>query len=404
MARRRKPLPILEGAQSDAVNPRIHATLSASAGTGKTQVLTGRVLRLLLSGADPETILCLTFTKAGAAEMANRIGAQLASWVRMKDTDLKKDLFALGESNDPVTQQRARRLFAKVLDAPGGLRIQTIHSFAQALLASFPEEAGIAPGFRPIEGRAEQELARTTLANLLAEAEAAGNAALLGDVQRLSLRSGEDGAVAYLLRCARVPEAMAGFGLPETIEPVLRRLMSLPEDSLDDYLAVHCGDDRFDCDLLRAIADANRRWATATGDKVVDNVERWLALDDASRAAALPELALVVFTGSGELRKVSAGQRNSDPDYDRHAERLAEAVGELLRIQNGARLAADMAAGLRAGQAFAATYVAAKRSAGVADFDDLIAWTRRLLSQPGIGEWVRFKLDRRTDHILVDES
>ena len=154
MARRRRPLPILEGAQAAAVDPRFYVTLTASAGTGKTQVLTGRVLRLLLSGAAPETILCLTFTKAGASEMANRIGAQLASWVRMKDADLKKDLFALGESNDPVTQQHARRLFARVLDASGGLRIQTIHSFAQALLARFPDEAGIAPGFQPIEGRA----------------------------------------------------------------------------------------------------------------------------------------------------------------------------------------------------------------------------------------------------------
>ena len=404
MAKRRKLLPILEGAQAAAVDPGVHASLSASAGTGKTQVLTGRVLRLLLSGAAPESILCLTFTKAGAAEMANRIGAQLASWVRMPENDLKKDLFALGESDDPVTHQRARRLFAKVLDAPGGLRIQTIHSFAQALLASFPEEAGIAPGFRPIEGRAEQELARTTLAALLAEAEASGNGGLLDDVQRLSLRSGEDGAVGYLMRCARAPEAMAAFGPSESIEPLLRRVMELPEESLDDYLAHHCGDDRFDCDLLRAIAEANRRWATSTGTKVVDTVDRWLTMDGTARAQALPELALIVFTGSGDLRKVTAGQRGADPDYDRHAEQLAAAIAELLRIQNGARLAADMAAGLRAGQAFAAAYAAAKRSAGVADFDDLIAWTRKLLSQPGIGEWVRFKLDRRTDHLLIDES
>ena len=136
MAAKRRALPVLEGAQAAAVDPQVHATLSASAGTGKTQVLTGRVLRLLLSGASPVTILCLTFTKAGAAEMANRIGAQLASWVRMKEPDLKKDLFALGERDDPLTRQRARRLFAKVLDAPGGLRIQTIHGFAQRRLAS----------------------------------------------------------------------------------------------------------------------------------------------------------------------------------------------------------------------------------------------------------------------------
>src|SRR5690349_570151 len=115
MAKRRQFLPELRGEQAAAVDPRIHATLSASAGTGKTQVLTGRVLRLLLSGAAPETILCLTFTKAGAAEMANRIGKQLADWVRKPDADLKKDLFALGERDDPRTLQQARRLFARVL-------------------------------------------------------------------------------------------------------------------------------------------------------------------------------------------------------------------------------------------------------------------------------------------------
>ena len=162
MTRRFKSLPTLRGEQAHAVDPGINAVLSASAGTGKTQVLTGRVFRLLLGGAAPETILCVTFTKAGAAEMANRIGARLAAWVRMKDSELATDLDNLGEDNDPVTRQAARRLFARVLDAPGGLRIQTIHSFAQTLLASFPAEAGITPGIQPIEGGADHagDLAR----------------------------------------------------------------------------------------------------------------------------------------------------------------------------------------------------------------------------------------------------
>ncbi|MBA3511630.1 double-strand break repair helicase AddA [Sphingomonas sp.] len=404
MRRQLKPFPELQGDQALAADPGVHAALSASAGTGKTQVLSARVLRLLLSGVRPEHILCLTFTKAGAAEMANRINVRLASWVRMRDQDLRTDLINLGEVNDPLTMQRARRLFAKILDAPGGLRIQTIHGFAQALLAAFPAEAGITPGFQPIEGRAEQELARTTLANLLADAEGAGDEALIADVQCLSLRLGEKDAIAYLMQCARASEALAQLGPPETIEGKLRTAMQLPEGALDDYLALHCADDRFDCDLLQAIAAANRKWGSATGTGVADSVERWLALDPAARAAALPDLALLVFTGTGDLRKVQAGQRNADPAYDTHAERLAAAVSELLRIQNGARLACDMAAGLRAGQAFAAAYSRAKRSAGVADFDDLIRWTRRLLETPGMGEWVRYKLDRRTDHILVDES
>src|SRR6478672_854752 len=140
MASRLKPLHSLQQEQARAANPDIHAALSASAGTGKTQVLTARVLRLLLGGAAPENILCLTFTKAGAAEMANRIGARLAAWVRLKDSELAADLLALGESNDPPTREGARQLFAKVLDCPGGLKIQTIHSFAQSLLAAFPAE------------------------------------------------------------------------------------------------------------------------------------------------------------------------------------------------------------------------------------------------------------------------
>src|SRR6059058_1169568 len=251
MKARFKPLPELLGEQALAADPDVHAALSASAGTGKTQVLTARVLRLLLRGAPPESILCLTFTKAAAAEMANRIGARLAAWVRLPDPVLKKELFALGEPNDPPTRERARQLFARVLDCPGGLKIQTIHSFAQGLLAAFPAEAGIAPGFQPIEGRAEQELVRRTLAELMVDAEARGDSQLTRDVQRLSRRLGEAGAVEYLQACARRAEGLTAFGSREEIEPAIRNLMNLPEGSADEYIAEQCGDEGFDCDLLR---------------------------------------------------------------------------------------------------------------------------------------------------------
>src|SRR5690349_5155076 len=191
MSTRFKTLPTLKNEQALASDPMAHASLSASAGTGKTQVLTARVLRLLLKGARPESILCLTFTKAAAAEMANRIGLRLASWVRRKRSELWSDLEALGEKPDDRLIERARQLFARVLDCPGGLKIQTIHAFAQSLLAAFPAEAGIVPGFKPIEGRAEQELVRRTLAELMTNAEAAGDDALIRDVQVLSRRLGE---------------------------------------------------------------------------------------------------------------------------------------------------------------------------------------------------------------------
>jgi ATP-dependent helicase/nuclease subunit A len=404
VSNRIKALPELGIEQALAADPAAHASLSASAGTGKTQVLTARVLRLMLHGASPESILCLTFTKAAAAEMANRVGERLAAWARLPDKKLRKELFALREPNDPVTMRRARQLFAKVLDCPGGLRIQTIHSFAQALLAAFPAEAGIAPGLEPIEGRAEQELARTTLANMLADSEAKGQQRLVSDVQQLSLRLGEVDAVRYLMRCGHSAEAMAGLGAADEIERALRKMMGLPEGSVEEFLSEHCSDDRFDCDLLRAIAETNRSWKTNEGAEQVERVERWLALPTDDRAAALPDLALLVFTKSSERRKARPGQIKLDPDYEAHSDALAEAISELLIIQNGARLAAEMAAGLRAGQAFAAAYSRAKRAAGVADFTDLIDWTRDLLAKPGMGEWVRYKLDRRTDHILVDES
>ena len=149
-----RPLQKLLGNQAQASAPDAHVWLSASAGTGKTHVLTARVFRLLLQGVRPENILCLTFTKAGAAEMADRIHDRLAAWVQMDDKGLFADLEALGEESGPDARERARRLFAEVLESTGGgLRIQTIHGFCQQLLTAFPLEADLVPGFRPLDQR-----------------------------------------------------------------------------------------------------------------------------------------------------------------------------------------------------------------------------------------------------------
>jgi len=403
VSKRFRPFPALKNEQAKASDPVAHAALSASAGTGKTQVLTARVLRLLLQGARPESILCLTFTKAAAAEMSNRIGARLAAWVRLKRADLWRDLEALGETPNDDLVRRARQLFARVLDCPGGLKIQTIHSFAQGLLAAFPAEADIAPGFRPIEGRAEQELVRRTLAELLAGAEKRDDRALIADIQCLSRRLGEAGAVEYLQACARKSEAMTALGPTDGIEAAVRKLMDLPEGSVEQLIADQCGDSGFDCDLLKAVADANRRWGAQTGIGHAEVIETWLALTPIERAVRLDDLRKVVLTDKNTLR-VSAGQAKAEPHYEAHAGRLAVLIGDLLRVQNGARLASDIAAALRAGQAFSAAYAQAKRAAGVADFNDLIDWTRRLLAQAGMGDWIRYKLDRRIDHVLVDEA
>ena len=405
MSKRIKPYIPLDGAQRDASDPQVHAALSASAGTGKTHVLTSRVLRLLLHGTSPSAILCLTFTKAGAAEMANRIGERLAHWVRLPDVELKKELFALGEANDPPSVQRARRLFAQVLDAPGGgLRIQTIHGFAQSLLAAFPAEAGLAPGFRPIEGRAESELARRTLARMLAGAEAAGHEQLISDVSDLSLRLGEAGAEAYLMDCAHAHEAMGRLGAPEEIEPTFLGLVGIEGGDAEAAIHGRLSDRAIDVSLLERLLAANRAWGTSTGDAIAANLAAFLAATPAGRAEMLRTVGSGIVAGTGDPCKAKPKQIAAESDYERLAAEFAAWLVDLRTLAAAAGLARVQAAGLRAGQAFARAYVAAKRAAGVADFDDLIAWTRRLFAQEGMGEWVRYKLDQRSDHVLVDEA
>ncbi len=228
----RKAIPPLKSEQAQASRPRAHVWLSASAGTGKTHVLSARVLRLLLAGVPPERILCLTFTKAGAAEMAERVHSTLARWVQVKAADLRKDLFALGEDNSDDAIRRARLLFARVLDATGGgLKIQTIHSFCQSLLAAFPLEAGLVPGFRPLDDRAQAELSRGALIAMIEQAERSHDAALIETVQALALRLGEQGTTGYLAKC--VPATRTLEALPQDMAGTLLDFFDLPTGDLD---------------------------------------------------------------------------------------------------------------------------------------------------------------------------
>ncbi|HEX8307883.1 MAG TPA: double-strand break repair helicase AddA [Allosphingosinicella sp.] len=404
MSRRLRPLALLEAEQLSASAPGDHAALSASAGTGKTHVLTARVLRLLLSGVDPSSILCLTFTKAGAAEMADRIHRRLAYWVRLKDPELASELRSLGEDFDPEARARARRLFARVLDsAGGGLRIQTIHAFAQGLLAAFPAEAGLVPGFRPLEGREEQLLARQTLAEMLVRAEEVGSA-LIGDIQALSHRLGEGGAEAFVRRCARAPDAMTSLGPPELVEDRLRTAFGLPPGDIDEAIAGECCDEMFDVGALRRIGLLNSGWATKNGVERASLCEQWASAGPAERAGLLDRLHSVWAKADGEIRSFAKGQAPQDETYIELATSAFECCSRLLRMRKLAALTACLAAGLRAGQVYSEAWTTAKRAHAVLDFDDLIRLAERLLMTPGMGEWVRFKLDQNTDHILVDEA
>ncbi|TIX52036.1 double-strand break repair helicase AddA [Alteraurantiacibacter aquimixticola] len=392
--------------QEQAVDPRDSVWLSASAGTGKTQVLSARVLRLLLQeDVRPEQILCLTFTKAGAAEMATRVSAVLANWVRMKDTDLAADLIAIGADNDPATRQRARTLFASVLDCPGGgLRIDTIHAFAQWLLSAFPVEAGIEPGTQPMEDRDREILAHRVLADMLVEWERDGDAEAIGALEMLSVRMGPEGARQWLMRCANAREAWFG---PSAWQPPMRerveRLLGIGAGETVEDVVAWCADDTFDTAALRRVHDAYASWNTKNGNKYLAPIEQWLAASPEDRLAGCATLASTLFNDKGEL-KYQNSLLKQDPDIATVGEDLLASLQVIAAKKALFDLADLVTPALAIGRRYALAWDEAKRREGLVDFDDLIRQAALLLADRDMGEWIRYKLDRRIDHVLIDEA
>jgi ATP-dependent helicase/nuclease subunit A len=210
-------------AQNRASEPDLSTWLSANAGSGKTKVLTDRVARLLLRGVAPQRILCLTYTKAAASEMQNRLFALLGKWAMMPDADLRAALNAIGEDGATAPLPDARRLFARAIEAPGGLKIQTIHSFCGALLRRFPLEAGLSPAFREMDDRAALAL-RDEVLNQIAEGGAGRDA--LGDLAELL---SEQGITALLSEVTRHAAAFDG-PVPDT---ALRAALGVPQNLRD---------------------------------------------------------------------------------------------------------------------------------------------------------------------------
>jgi len=396
-------LPPLVAEQARASDPRAHVWLAASAGTGKTQVLAARVYRLLLGGTDPGAILCLTFTKAGAAEMAGRINARLAAWVRMDQTLLQNDLCALGEKGGPTQIALARTLFAKVLDAPGGgIRIQTIHGFCQSLLAAFPVEAGLVPGFRPLEAREEAQLAHEALAGMLVDAEREGRTGPTMAIGGLSKALGEGGAEAFLQACAKAPDALAALPMGEGVQPFIRRVLDLPTGDIEAVIAEGCA--AIDEEGLRVLHDFSLAWGTKSGLERAGLIRDWIESSPVERVAGLETLHRVWAKADGDIRSFAKGQAPQDPDYPLTATAFYDECAALLALRTRAAYADLLAQGLVVGRDYAEAYRVAKRRAGAVDFDDLIRATVELLGQPGMGDWVRYKLDQATDHVLIDEA
>ncbi|WP_303982127.1 double-strand break repair helicase AddA [Dongia mobilis] len=398
--------------QRRAADPTLSTWVSASAGSGKTKVLRDRVLRMLLEGARPERILCLTFTKAGAAEMANRVATTLAEWASIPDADLQKQLRDLVGDNVALTsfKSRARGLFAKVLDAPGGMRIETIHAFCQSLLRRFPLEAGIAPHFRLIEERDSDALFFSAREAMLGSARDGGDPALVAALAHLAERAGEFtsdrvlgdllGQRAKLIALQRRMGGIAGY------RQGLARLLRIdPDSSRATILAKAGAEAAFDGPTLRA-AVAAQLLGSETDIKRADAMAQWLAGSVAERVAGFDTYVAVFLTKEGEIRKnlATAKAVKSMPDIKEvmavEAKRLVAVIGQL----NALEILADSTALMILGLDLTERFRALKALTAALDFDDLILTTRDLLARPGIAPWVLYKLDGGIDHVLIDEG
>ena len=398
-----KPLSALLNAQADGANPLDNAWVSASAGTGKTQVLSARVLRLLLDRAAPDRILCLTFTKAGAAEMQARIFDRLAHWVRASEAELRADLAAIRADTSPDALDFARTLFAHTLDARGGLRVQTIHAYAQSLLASFPVEAGVAPGFATLADRDAVALRGRILAETIQAAH--DDPGFLADVGAISVARGEsafDRIAGVLIRHAG---AIAELGAPSGFVPRLRRAFGLPgEGSAAEIVEAHVAG--LDHAGLRRLALALQRDGGKIASERADIVLWWLGCAASARGEHCGTLLEKLLNKDGTPPKtlVPASAKKADPSFVALGDTLCAALVELAELRRLLDAVDNAARHLRVGARLGGAYAEHKRRAGVIDYDDMIARAAALLETPGMGDWVRYKLDARINHLLVDEA
>ena len=387
-----------DAAQIAAADPRQSVFVTANAGSGKTSTLVDRVARLLLEEVQPGEILCVTYTKAAAAEMQARLFDRLGAWAVMDDRALSASLADL-DGRDAATLShadlsRARKLFAKALDTPGGLKIQTLHAFCEKLLRRFPLEAGVTPGFTVLEDQAalalshaaREELARAALADadgrigrayahFAVELDWASFESLLARVEQDRAK-----LIAYI---GRVAEGAA---------PGPHALVGADPDA--DVASIQSDFMRFlDRGEWLEVAEA-----MSTGS-VTDQgcADRMYAAD-----WTFPEVASVFLT-SGAPRKSMATKSAPAHARDWLTALQGKVVATLGQVRK-ARVAEDTVHVLTLAQAHGALYDQAKARRGALDFGDLVARTVELLTVRANAAWVLYKLDGGVEHVLIDEA
>jgi ATP-dependent helicase/nuclease subunit A len=396
-------------AQGDASNPRGSAWVSANAGSGKTHVLAYRVIRLLLAGADPGGILCLTFTRAAAAEMAKRVFDILAEWTTLPDAKLAAAIQAIEQRRpDKAMLADARRLFARALETPGGLKIQTIHAFCERLLHQFPFEANVAGHFEVLDQRDAEALVVLARKNALALA-ARDMDGPLGKALHDALGAASDFMVERAMKELidgrdRVRRWLAAYDSLDQALAELRQIFGLDGDEDVDLLwhSVVAGSPFRD-----AFPELVRRLWESGSKKDQEAAERLRPILGAESELAARRAYLALWLTTQDDLRVSVctnAVKNDWPGppgtFDAERDRL-EVLLERIR---GAECYRATAAILRLADRAIAEYERMKTARGALDFEDLVVKTVALLARADASRWVHYKLDRGLDHILVDEA
>ncbi|TVQ29722.1 MAG: double-strand break repair helicase AddA [Geminicoccaceae bacterium] len=403
--------------QRRASDPRHSVWVDANAGTGKTRVLAERVLRLLLQGAPPASVLCLTFTKAAAGEMAERVMQRLAAWAAMDEAGLALELRALdGEAVTPRRLAKARSLHDAVLALPAGLAIMTVHGLCQFLLKRFPVEAAVAPSFDVIDERTAAELLQLARDAVLAQAH--DDAARAQDVAQLVAGAADTTLLAALdaMIAARLNWIAArdrAGGLDAALAALARVLGVDPNARLDAVLDAALADAAMDVAGLRRVASFLAGANTATRSRAGRAIAGWLDLPVPARRQGLDlyRQSFATFDATTEPPGWRLNGRLVNAKLQREApEVVAVLAAEVARLEaldaavRARRLFDRTAALWRLADAVLVQFEAAKRQRAALDFDDLLLRTAELLARPDFGAWVRFKLDQAFTHILVDEA
>lgn len=399
------PLP----AQRLAATPDASVWVAASAGSGKTKVLVDRVLGLLLAGTRPHRILCLTFTRAAAAEMSNRIRQELGDWAASGDDELDEAIAAItGEEPNEATRRRAQRLFAEVLDAPGGMKIQTIHSFCESVLGRFPLEAGIAPHFEVMDERTAAEAMHAARDGVLLHAQTGDDDVLAEAVAAVTGRISETEFADLMTDLARERGRLARLfrkhglaGLDRAIRDHLGVAAGVSEI---DVIAAASGGEAFDEPGLRAACRALLHGSKTDRERGA-TIAAWLENSE-SRVSGFGSYCKAFLTKDETVRArlITQGAQAVAPEADDCLQTEGERLAVVLDQRRKAGVAAATGALLTLAQRLLAAYEAHKTAHALLDYDDLIERVRVLLESDGGASWALFKLDGGIDHILIDEA